>query len=234
RLYLSSTSSSLIIDDEKIPVLRRLKHDDSSGFELTKEVLPGDNTIPKPETLENLLMWKRNRKYDSATFHCDVKIDKIRTKNGWNFPSCGGEKLDYPVLRYRLELETSDHTAEVVVVLFDETATSLLKCFASAMMASQAQNCYSRCCGGGSDSDMVAAKADSKAPGVGSLNKSPLLSTPSKPTEEKKHRREKLEDSDAEESVVADSQPKGVAVECSSDTKKKRRTQNDQFTFDKL
>ncbi|GJR09502.1 ATP-dependent DNA helicase PIF1 [Tanacetum coccineum] len=273
RLYLSSTSSSLIIDDEKIPVLRRLKHDDSSGLELTKEVLPGDNTLPKPRTLENLLMWARNRKYDSATFHCDVKIDKIRTKNGWNFPSCGGEKLDYPVLRYRLELEISDHTAEVVVVLFDETATSLLKCSASAMVASQAQdedentglpaalanivgtsqtlelkshtyyehqNYESFTCWrivtadvveGGSNSDMVAAKADSKAPGVGSLNKSPLLSTPSKPTEEKKHRREKLEDSDADESFVADSQPKGVVVECSSDTKKKRRQVDSNQSF---
>nr|GFA06200.1 ribonuclease H-like domain-containing protein [Tanacetum cinerariifolium] len=62
RLYLSSTFSSLIIDDEKIHVLRRLNHDDSSGLELTKEVLPGDNTLIKPGTLENLLTWARNRK----------------------------------------------------------------------------------------------------------------------------------------------------------------------------
>nr|GEV08316.1 serine-threonine/tyrosine-protein kinase catalytic domain-containing protein [Tanacetum cinerariifolium] len=135
RLYLYSTSSSLIIDDEKILVLRRLKHDDSSGLELTKE---------------------------SATFHCDVKIDSIRTKNGWNFPSCG---VDYPVLRYRLEIEISDDTAEVVVVLFDETTTSLLKCSASAMVASQAQRIVTDdVMKGGSNSDMVAAKADSKAP----------------------------------------------------------------------
>ncbi|GKF00098.1 hypothetical protein Tco_0023448 [Tanacetum coccineum] len=84
---------------------------------------------------------------------------------------------------------------------------------------------YRRCCegGGGSNSDMVAAKADSKAPEVKSLNKSPLLSTPSKPTKEKKHRREKLEDSDAEESFVVDSHPEGDDVGCSSDTKKERR-----------
>ncbi|GKF67680.1 hypothetical protein Tco_0197359, partial [Tanacetum coccineum] len=73
----------------------------------------------------------------------------------------------------------------------------------------------------GSNSDMVAAKADSKAPKLKRLNKIPLLSTPSKPTEEKKHRREKLEDSDAEESFVADSQPKGDDVGCSSYTRKK-------------
>ncbi|GKE83041.1 hypothetical protein Tco_1553041, partial [Tanacetum coccineum] len=75
---------------------------------------------------------------------------------------------------------------------------------------------------GGSNSDMVAAKADSKAPEVKSLNKSPLLSTHSKLTEERSIG-EKLEDSDAEESFVADSQPKGDDVGCSSDTKKKRR-----------
>ncbi|GKF86093.1 hypothetical protein Tco_0253920, partial [Tanacetum coccineum] len=72
RLYLSSTSSSLIIDDEKIPMLWRLKTDDSSGLELTKEVLPGDNTLPKPGTLENLLMWARNRKYDVSNLHSDI------------------------------------------------------------------------------------------------------------------------------------------------------------------
>ncbi|GJV85979.1 reverse transcriptase domain-containing protein [Tanacetum coccineum] len=35
RLYLSSTSSTLIVDNEKIPLLKRLKTDDS-GVELTK------------------------------------------------------------------------------------------------------------------------------------------------------------------------------------------------------
>nr|GEV17554.1 replication protein A 70 kDa DNA-binding subunit C-like [Tanacetum cinerariifolium] len=219
RLYFSNTYSSLVIDDEKIPVLKRLKHDDSSGLELTKEVLPGDDTLPKPGTLKNLLMWARNRKYDSATFHCDVKIDKIRKKNSWNFPSCGGEKckkgnigrkgeggnfdVTHVIAKYMLEIEISGDTAEVVVVLFDETTTSLLKCSASAMVASQAQE--------GSNFDMVAAKTDSKDPEVKSLNKNPLLSTPYKPIEEKKHKREKLEDSDVDESFVADSQPKGDA-----------------------
>ncbi|GKE48069.1 ATP-dependent DNA helicase PIF1-like protein [Tanacetum coccineum] len=117
-LYLSSTSSTLIVDDEQIPVLKRLKTDDS-GVELTKEMLPPDNTKAKAATLENLLTWARNRKYD------------VRTKKGWNYPSCGGEKckkgnlnrkdgqfwcdscnssVDYPVIR--LELEISDATAE--------------------------------------------------------------------------------------------------------------------------
>nr|GEX92019.1 hypothetical protein [Tanacetum cinerariifolium] len=65
----------------------------------------------------------------SAIFHCEVKIDKIRTKNGWNFPSYGRGEM------YRLELEIFDDTAKAVVVMFDETAKSLLKCSTSAMVA---------------------------------------------------------------------------------------------------
>ncbi|GJU68228.1 integrase, catalytic region, zinc finger, CCHC-type containing protein [Tanacetum coccineum] len=147
RLYLSSTSSTLIIDDEKIPVLKQLKTNDS-GVELTKEIMPANNTAPKAGTLENVLMWARNQKYD-------VKIDKVRIKKGWNYPSCGGEKckkgnldrkeghfwcdscnilVEYHVMRYKLELEISDDTTEVVVVMFDETATSLLGCSASSIL----------------------------------------------------------------------------------------------------
>nr|GEX18439.1 hypothetical protein [Tanacetum cinerariifolium] len=87
----------------------------------------------------------------AATFHCAVRIVKISTKRGWNYPSCGGEKcrkgnldrkqdrfwcdschsyVDYPVLRYKLELEVevSDDTAQPVVVMFDETARTVVKC----------------------------------------------------------------------------------------------------------
>ncbi|GJR39333.1 ATP-dependent DNA helicase PIF1-like protein [Tanacetum coccineum] len=163
RLYLSSTSSTLIVDDEQILVLKKRGGDlkiDNSGVELTKEMLPPDNTEAKAGTLENLLMWARNQKYDSSTFHCVVRIDKVRTKKGWNYPSCGGEKckecnlerkdgrfwcdscnssVDYPVIRYRLELDISDAIAEAVVVMFDETAKSLVKCSASSIVGSEDQ-----------------------------------------------------------------------------------------------
>ncbi|GKB83428.1 ATP-dependent DNA helicase PIF1-like protein [Tanacetum coccineum] len=147
RLYLSSTSSTMIVDDKQIPVLKQFKSDDS-GIELVKELLPVDSTGAKAETLKNLLMWARNRKYDAATFHCAVRINKIKTKREWNYPSCSGEKckkgnldrkhgrfwcdschssVDYPVLRYRLELEVSDDTFQTVVVMFDETARTVVK-----------------------------------------------------------------------------------------------------------
>ncbi|GJS03115.1 ATP-dependent DNA helicase PIF1-like protein [Tanacetum coccineum] len=135
-------------------------HDNHYGVELTKEMLSLDNTEAKAGTLENLLMLARNQKYDYSTFHYVVRIDKVRTNKGWNYSSCGGEKckkgnfdrkdgqfwcdscnssVDYPVIRYRLELEISDATAEAVVVMFDETTKSLVKCSASSIVGSEDQ-----------------------------------------------------------------------------------------------
>nr|GEY16362.1 endoglucanase 24-like [Tanacetum cinerariifolium] len=61
RLYLSSSSSPLIIDDDEVKQLKT----DNSGVEFSKENLPMDYTDTKAGTLENLLMWARNRKHDS-------------------------------------------------------------------------------------------------------------------------------------------------------------------------
>ncbi|GJW72903.1 ATP-dependent DNA helicase PIF2, partial [Tanacetum coccineum] len=251
RLYISSTSSTLIVDDEQILMLKRLKTDDS-GVELTKEMLLPDNTEAKAETLENLLMWTTltlKMCFQSSTFHCVVRIDKVRTKKGWNYPSCGGEKckkgnldrtdgqfwydscnssVDYPVIRYRLELETSDATVEAVVVMFDETVKRLVKCSASSIVGSEDQE------EGESglppaivkeedvvetgSSEMVAATTEAKDPMLKSLAATPFVPTLSKPGESKKLQRDDIEDSDTEESSVADSKAKGGEVGCFSDT----------------
>ncbi|GKC04265.1 nucleic acid-binding, OB-fold protein, partial [Tanacetum coccineum] len=77
-------------------------------------------------------------------------------KKGWNYLSCGGgqckkgatrqlgkwfreacnKAIDYPVIRYRLELDVANDTAHVVGVLFDEPATELVKCSAESLLAS--------------------------------------------------------------------------------------------------
>ncbi|GJR80625.1 reverse transcriptase domain-containing protein [Tanacetum coccineum] len=49
------TSSTLILDDEQIPVVKHLKVD-SSGAEFNKEILPVGCSEEKASTLENLLM----------------------------------------------------------------------------------------------------------------------------------------------------------------------------------
>nr|GEW31103.1 nucleic acid-binding, OB-fold protein [Tanacetum cinerariifolium] len=83
-----------------------------------------------------------------------VTIDDVRTRKGWNFPSCGSEdykkgvtqqkgyffceafnrRVDYPMLRYRLELDVSDDTTQTVVVMFDKPATALVGCFARSLL----------------------------------------------------------------------------------------------------
>nr|GEX02921.1 hypothetical protein [Tanacetum cinerariifolium] len=95
RLYLSSSSSTLIIDDDSIPALKQMKTN-QSGVETGKETLLVDFSKAKAGTLENLLMWGRNRKNDAAIFNCEVRIDKVWTKKGWNYPSCGGENVRKP------------------------------------------------------------------------------------------------------------------------------------------
>ncbi|GKA27608.1 nucleic acid-binding, OB-fold protein [Tanacetum coccineum] len=120
KLYLSSSSSTQILNDPQIPSLKALKVENRR---------PGEGEV-------------------------SVKIDNIKTRKGWNFPSCGGDKckkgiarkercfwceacnknVKYLVLRFRLELDVSDKTASTVVVMFDEPATELVKCSADSIM----------------------------------------------------------------------------------------------------
>ncbi|KAL6563274.1 hypothetical protein OROHE_005861 [Orobanche hederae] len=153
KLYLSSSSSTLILDDPDIPALKALASE-MSDVEMTQPALRCNHSEPKDGTIENLLIWSRNRKNDSLIFNCKAKIDTVRTRKGWSYPSCGGEKckkgatrkegsywcdacdvpVPYPVMRYRLELGISDETADTVIVLFDEPATELVKCSAASIL----------------------------------------------------------------------------------------------------
>ncbi|GJR61402.1 hypothetical protein Tco_1503564 [Tanacetum coccineum] len=84
----NSTSSTVIYDDDAIPAIKALKKANSVVDQQTSGTSI-DLSQPRAGTLKNLLMWARNRKNDSITFHCKVTIDGIRTRKGWNFPSCG-------------------------------------------------------------------------------------------------------------------------------------------------
>ncbi|GJU29705.1 reverse transcriptase domain-containing protein, partial [Tanacetum coccineum] len=115
---------------------------------LSQAAVHADYSQAKEGTLENLLIWAQNRRNDVR-----VKIDGIKTRKGWNFPSRGGKKckkgvvrkegsfwcqacdraVEYPMLRFRIELDVSDKTASTMVVLFDEPATNLVKCSADSL-----------------------------------------------------------------------------------------------------
>ncbi|KAL6586368.1 hypothetical protein OROMI_001356 [Orobanche minor] len=153
KLYLSSSSSTLILDDPEIPALKELVSE-MSDVEMTHLALHGNHSEPNDGTIENLLIWSHNHKNDSLIFNCKAKIDTVGTRKGWSYPSCGGEKckksatrkegrywcdacdvpVPYPVMRYRLELGISDETADTVIVLFDEPATELVKCSAASIL----------------------------------------------------------------------------------------------------
>nr|GEW19182.1 hypothetical protein [Tanacetum cinerariifolium] len=211
----------------------------NESMQLTKEVMPVEYSKTREGTLENLLMWARNRRNDSVAFIYQVKIDHIRTKKGWNFPSCGEEKCKKGVTRnlkgwwYRLELRVFDETTHVVVVMFNETASELVKCLADSIAESldkdpslpptltnticpshtlelKSHTYYEH----GTFESFTCWKMHSSALAVESacsstldaitnphtslgkrLCKDPYISTPLKPSEEKKTIREALEDS---------------------------------------
>ncbi|GJU88955.1 RNA-directed DNA polymerase, eukaryota, reverse transcriptase zinc-binding domain protein [Tanacetum coccineum] len=65
KLYLSSGSSSQILDDPQIPALRALRTQTSEDeVTLSQAAVHADYSQAKEGTLENLLIWARNRKND--------------------------------------------------------------------------------------------------------------------------------------------------------------------------
>nr|GEV95171.1 hypothetical protein [Tanacetum cinerariifolium] len=57
------------------------------------------------------------------------RIGPVRTAN-----SFANRETKQSITRYRLEVDVSDNTAQVVVVMFNETATALVNCFADSLM----------------------------------------------------------------------------------------------------
>ncbi|GKE94076.1 hypothetical protein Tco_1578931 [Tanacetum coccineum] len=85
KLYLSSSSSTMIFDDADIPALKTLRNE-NSGVESKNPSLPVDHSQPKEGTLENLLVWARNRKND-------VMIESVRPKKAGTFHHVGAKSV---------------------------------------------------------------------------------------------------------------------------------------------
>ncbi|GKE20180.1 hypothetical protein Tco_1431692, partial [Tanacetum coccineum] len=226
RLYLSSTSSTMIVDDEQIPVLKQFKSDDS-GIELAKELLPADSTGAKAGTLENLLI---SMDYPVLRLELEVSDDTaqavvvmfdetarivVKCSAGSIVGSEEQEEEEFPICRYRLELEVSDDTAQAVVVMFDETARTVVKCSAGSIMGSEEHVYFPQ----STQVSTYGPKPSMFMP----LATTPSVTTPSKPGEQKKPHSEERHDSNGEESFVADSKTKGSDVGCSSEAGKRRR-----------
>nr|GEY61877.1 hypothetical protein [Tanacetum cinerariifolium] len=204
---------------------------------LSHATIHADYSQANEGMLENLLIWARNKKNDSSTFKCRVKINDTRSRKGWNFQACGGEKckkgvvrknksywgqvcekaVDYPVLRFWIELDVSDKSASTVVVMFDEPVKELLKCSADSLAAADdesrfgyadhaglplalaniIEDCPEEAVDVDSESRNMNTSAEVNITKVKRLATKPSVITPSKPTKEK-GKREELEDSDDE------------------------------------
>ncbi|GKD23072.1 nucleic acid-binding, OB-fold protein [Tanacetum coccineum] len=149
----------------------------------------------------------------SVAFICQVQIDNIRTRNRWNFPTCGrenckkgvGRKLggwwcdacekavEYPVLRYMLELGIFDATTHVVVVMFDETVSELVKCLADSLAQSNDEVVVESAV-----SSTINVVRDTLGSSGKRLCKQPAVVTPLKASKGKTPISQELKDSDAD------------------------------------
>ncbi|GKB03797.1 hypothetical protein Tco_0831940 [Tanacetum coccineum] len=116
----------------------------------TKKLMPVEFGQPRAGTLKNLLLWARNRRNDLLFAKCGSIILGRRTAGtsqlvaGKSVRKELAERGDGGVTpasssrvsRSELELGISDATAHVVVVMFDETASELVKCSADSLAQS--------------------------------------------------------------------------------------------------
>ncbi|GJU77502.1 reverse transcriptase domain-containing protein, partial [Tanacetum coccineum] len=118
KVYLSSTSSTVILDDAKIPAIKALK--DANN--------PSRSIVRKPLIVSG-------PRQDGISPHAVVKAaGRVQPdKKDISFVN-RATGVDFPMLRYRLELDVSNATTQTVVVLFDEPATTLVGCLAGSLM----------------------------------------------------------------------------------------------------
>ncbi|GJR06426.1 DNA helicase PIF1, ATP-dependent [Tanacetum coccineum] len=149
KLYLSSTFSTVIYDNDDIPSLQELKSV-TSLVEPKKEMMMADSSQPKEGTVENLLLWARNRKNDVCTF-VPLATQISGERVGGTIPptvernigrvflarqesSCARHVTGLWITLYRLEVVVADDTAQTVIVMFNETATELLNCSVDSLI----------------------------------------------------------------------------------------------------
>ncbi|GJX81803.1 hypothetical protein Tco_0331284 [Tanacetum coccineum] len=177
----------------------------TNGMELAKEVMLVDYSESKAGTLENLLMWVRNRQNESVTFTCQVRIDNIRTKKGGTTHRVVARSA---INEFRLELKVSDETTHVVVVMFDETSSEFVKCSEDSIVDSldddlslppTLTNIHSAKTAEESASSSTVDAITNPHTTLGKrFCKYPSVLTPLKLSKEKKSKRDDLKDSDAE------------------------------------
>ncbi|XP_071727275.1 replication factor A protein 1-like [Rutidosis leptorrhynchoides] len=163
-LTLSSTSSTLVLEDPAIPVLQEFMNN-LSGKDLCGDLEYCAIDIPAAAQTEGTLaelIWSSRKGKGAGSsvtkpeiFKCTVHVTNARTKLGWYYVSCGicqakkgirrqgghywyescSKDVLYPNTRFKIQLEVTDGTGEAVVVLFDETVEKLVRATAKSLVA---------------------------------------------------------------------------------------------------
>nr|GEX32562.1 hypothetical protein CTI12_AA123990 [Tanacetum cinerariifolium] len=193
----------------------KLKTRWSGPFTITRVFPYGTIELSQPDGPNFKVNGHRVKHYFGGDIPSNVTLDLHTENEGWDFPSCGGEKckkgvvckegsfwcqacdrdVEYPVLRFKLELDVSDKTTSTVVVMFDEPATELAKCSAYSLAAADEDMGLAYADDMGIASEEV-VEEDARSSNVNTspeiniklskqLAAKPTVSTPSKPKEER-------------------------------------------------
>ncbi|XP_071714337.1 replication factor A protein 1-like [Rutidosis leptorrhynchoides] len=157
-LAVSSSSTTMIIDDSTIPTL----HDFVEKMSTID--LPEDGErrspvrhfpLPKEGTLAELLDLVQKGKHNILdVFKLEVELAGIRLQNGWYYTTCSickskkgmmrnnrgfycescKDNVPEPITRFRIEFDVRDATGETVVVVFDELGEQLTNTTAPALL----------------------------------------------------------------------------------------------------
>ncbi|GJR31491.1 DNA helicase PIF1, ATP-dependent [Tanacetum coccineum] len=130
KLHFSSSSSTFIYDNDDIPCHQKLNTENSS-VEPTKAALAADCSQPKERRLENLLIWAWNRKNNVCMFSPVLAKYSVTLPQGI-YKSFVFKDSNLPL--YSLEVVVADDTTLIVVMMFNDTSTELIKCSAESLM----------------------------------------------------------------------------------------------------
>nr|GEV40443.1 hypothetical protein [Tanacetum cinerariifolium] len=144
--------------------------------------------------------------------------------------------------RYRLEVVVADDTAHTVVVMFNDTATELLKCSAESLMGTKDENSNAKdelnlsgykeshwniipnaSAEDGASSSTASVTANDVESPVKIVTKPPTVCTPIQPNEGKKQKGHALEDLDVDEVSGPQENTGNSNAKVTVDTQKKRK-----------
>nr|GEY18006.1 hypothetical protein [Tanacetum cinerariifolium] len=124
KLYLSSSSSTVMYDHDDIPCLQELKTESMSAHALL---------FTSPFQINNIYI--SDRCPQPPKQYSNLPLKGVTRQNGKRLCEACNRIVDYPIFRYRLEVVVVDDTTHTVIVMFNDTTIELVKCSTESHMA---------------------------------------------------------------------------------------------------